>query len=112
MSPKHETLHFFGIGTLTRLKLNLYVRITPQVSSSHALKNFLLWGSFTKDYKVFTMVFTIISTFYFFETSYSHMIFLQVLIAINNTKLLNANYELKAPIITFYILEGKKWMNR
>jgi hypothetical protein len=35
------------------------------------------------------------------------MIFLQVLIAINNTKLLNANYEPKAPIITLYILEGK-----
>jgi hypothetical protein len=33
-----------------------------------------------KDYKVSTMVFTIISTFYFFEASYSHMILLQVLI--------------------------------
>jgi len=47
------------------------------------------------------------SHFFIFETSYSHMIFLQVLIAINNTKLLNANYEPKAPIITLYILEGK-----
>jgi len=26
-------------------------------------------------------------------------------------KLLNANYELKAPISTPYIFEGKKWMN-
>jgi len=39
------------------------------------------------------------------------MIFLQVLIAINNMKLLNANYELKAPSSTRYILEAKKWMN-
>jgi hypothetical protein len=29
----------------------------------------------------------------------------------NNMKLLNANYELKTPISTLYILEGKKWMN-
>jgi hypothetical protein len=26
-------------------------------------------------------------------------------------KLLNANYEPKAPIFTAYILEGKQWMN-
>jgi hypothetical protein len=26
-------------------------------------------------------------------------------------KLLNANYEPKAPIFTLYILEGKNWMN-
>jgi hypothetical protein len=73
-------------------------------------KDFSLWGSLTKDYNVFTMVFTIISTFYFFKASYSNMIFLQVLIATTNTKLLNANYQLKAPITTPYILEGKKCM--
>jgi hypothetical protein len=28
-----------------------------------------------------------------------------------NMKLLNANYESKAPISTPYIFEGKKWMN-
>jgi hypothetical protein len=33
-----------------------------------------------KDYKVFTVIFTIISTFYFFKASYSHMMLLQVLI--------------------------------
>ncbi len=33
-----------------------------------------------KDYKVFTMIFTIISTFYFFKASYSHMMLLQFLI--------------------------------
>jgi hypothetical protein len=35
-----------------RLKSNLYVRTTPQGSSSHTLKDSLLWGSPTKDYKV------------------------------------------------------------
>jgi hypothetical protein len=29
MIPKHETLHSFGIGSPSCLKLNLYVRITP-----------------------------------------------------------------------------------
>jgi hypothetical protein len=33
-----------------------------------------------KDYKVFTVIFTIISTFYFFKASYSHTMLLQVLI--------------------------------
>jgi hypothetical protein len=60
------------------LKSNLYVRTTPQGSSSHTLKDSLLWA-LTKDYKVYTMVFTIISTFYFFKDFYSHMILLQVL---------------------------------
>jgi hypothetical protein len=41
----------------------------------------LLYGDHSpKDYKVSTMVFTIISTFYFFKASYSHMMLLQVLI--------------------------------
>jgi hypothetical protein len=57
------------------------------------------------------MVFTIISTFYFFKASYSHMILLQDLITTNNTKLLNANYKPKAPIFIPYVLEEKKWMN-
>jgi hypothetical protein len=39
------------------------------------------------------------------------MILLQVLVTTSNTKLLNANYEPKAPISTPYILEEKKWMN-
>jgi len=37
-------------------------------------------GSLTKDSKVYTMVFTIISTFYFFKDSYPHMTLLQILI--------------------------------
>ncbi len=57
------------------------------------------------------MIFTIIYTFYLFKASYSYMIFLQILRTTNNTKLLNANYEFKVPIITPYVLEGKKWMN-
>ncbi len=50
-----------------------------------------------------------------------HILFLQgffftydtstILDPINNMKLLNANYEPKAPISTPYIFEGKKWMN-
>ncbi len=95
----------------TLLKLNLYMKTTPQGSSSHMYKDFPLRGSLTKDYKVFTIMFIIISTFYFFKASYSHMIFLHVLIATNNMKLLNANYEPKAPISTPYILYQKKWMN-
>jgi hypothetical protein len=39
------------------------------------------------------------------------MIILQVLITTSNTKLLNANYEPKAPIFTPYILEEEKWMD-
>jgi len=39
------------------------------------------------------------------------MIFLQILMATSNTKLLNANYEPKVPIFTPYIFERKKWMN-
>jgi len=74
-------------------------------------KFFLLLGSLLKDYKVFTMVCTITSTFYFFKASYSHMILLQVLMTIIKTKLLNANYEPKVPISTPYVFEGKKCMN-
>jgi hypothetical protein len=37
----------------------------------------LFYGDYAlKDYKVSTMTFTIIFTFYFFKVSYSHMIFL------------------------------------
>ncbi len=74
-------------------------------------KDSSLWGSFIKDYKVFTMVFIIISTFYFLKAFYSHMILLQILITISNMKLLNANYKPKVPISTPYIFEGKKKMN-
>lgn len=39
------------------------------------------------------------------------MVFLQILIMINDTKLLITNYEPKALITTFYISKGTKWMN-
>jgi hypothetical protein len=69
-------------------------------------KDFPLWGSLTKDYKIFKMVFTNdLHIIYIFKTSYSHIIFLQVLISTSNTKPLNANYEPKVLIITPYILE-------
>jgi hypothetical protein len=73
---QHETLHSFRIGSPTCLKSNIYVKITSQGSSSHTPKFFPLWGSLTKDYKVYTMVFKIISTFYFSKDSYPHMILL------------------------------------
>jgi hypothetical protein len=64
-----------------------------------------------KDYKIFTMVFTIISTFYFFQGFlFTYDVFTNF-DPNNNMKLLNVNYEPKAPISTPYILEGKKWMN-
>jgi hypothetical protein len=99
MIPNMRLYIFFGIRSPTLLKSNIYVRTTPQGSSSHVLKDFALWGSLIKDYKASTMVFTIISTFFFLKASYSYMILLQVLITTNNTNLLKANYEL---------LEGKK----
>jgi len=73
---------FFGIGSPAHQKSNLYVRTTPQGSSPHAPKDSPLWGSLPKDYNISTMVFIIISTFYFFKASYSHMIFLQILIQV------------------------------
>jgi hypothetical protein len=45
---QQETLHSFGIRSPMCLKSNLYVRTTPQGSSSHVPKDFSLWGSFTK----------------------------------------------------------------
>jgi len=99
------------MGSLTRLKSNFYMKITPEGNSAHMYKDFLLWGSLTKDYKVFTIVFIIISTFYLFKVFCSHMIFLQVLITTNNIKSLNSNYEPEVPTSTFYIFEEKKWMN-
>jgi hypothetical protein len=103
----NEALHFFGIGSLTSLKLNLYVRTASQKNSSHASKIFSSWKSPNKSYKVFTIIFT----FYFFKTSYSCIILLQFSITTNNTKLVNANYEPKSLISTPYIFDEKKWMN-
>lgn len=110
MIPKYETLHSFEIGSSTYLSW-IFTWELHHMSSLDVPKYSPLWGSFTKYYTIFTMVFTIISTFYFFKTSYLYIIFLQVLISICNTKLLNANYELETPITTPYILERKKWMN-
>ncbi len=70
-------------------------------------KDFPLHGSLTKDYKVFYNSVHNNLHILFFKASYSHMIFLQVLITTSNTKLLNANYEPKATISTPYILEEK-----
>jgi hypothetical protein len=108
---QHEILSSFGIGSPTRLKSNLYVRTTPQGNSSHMFKKFPLWGSFSKDYNVYTIVFTIISTFYFFKDSYSHLIFLQVLIQLTTWSYWMQIMSPKALIFTPCILGRKKWMN-
>jgi len=71
-----------------RLKSNLYVRITPQGTSSHMPKDSLLWGSLNKDYKVYTMVFTIFIQGFLFTHDISISFD-----PTNNMKLLNANYE-------------------
>jgi hypothetical protein len=55
-------------------------KLHPKRVHHTRLKILLYWDHSPRDYKTFTMVFTIISTFYFFKASYSHMIFLQVLI--------------------------------
>jgi hypothetical protein len=104
-------LHYFGIGSPTHLKLNIYVRTTPQGSSSHALKDFPLWRSFTKR----------LLSFHNGIHNNLHILFLQGFLftynvstsldLTNNMQLLNANYKSKAPISTPYILERKTWMN-
>jgi len=105
---QQETSHFCEIASSTCLKSNLYVRTTPQVSSSHMLKDSPLWGSLTKRlhngiHNNFHSLF--LQGFLFtYDTSTS-------LDPIKNMKLLNANNEPKAPISTPYIFEGKKWMN-
>jgi hypothetical protein len=83
------------------------VRTTPQGSSSHAPKDSPLWGSLTKDYKVYTMVFTIFLQGFLFtyDTSTSFD-------PTNNMKLLNANYEPQKiqslPLI--YLKERSGWI--
>jgi hypothetical protein len=86
------------------------MKITPHRNLSHMLKDSSLWGSLTKDYNVSTMVFTIISTVFFFKASYSNMIILQVLIATSNTKLLNAIINLKLQSLPhIYLKEKSAW---
>jgi hypothetical protein len=105
-------LYFFLVIRSPRcLKLNLYVRTTPQRSSSHMPKYSFLWGSFTKRlyslnngiHNNFQILF--FQNFLFtYDTSTS-------LDSSNNMKLLNANYEPKAPIFTLYILKEKnEWI--
>jgi hypothetical protein len=74
-------------------------------------KNSPLWGSLHQK----TIKFS-----YWYSQSSPHLFFQGILFTYdastsldptNNMKLLNANYEPKAPISTPYILEGKKWMN-
>ncbi len=83
------------------------MKFTPQGSSSHELKHFPLWGSLTKDYKIYTMVLTIFLQGFLFtyDTSTSFD-------PINNMKLLNANYEAQKlqslPLI--YLKEKSGWI--
>ncbi len=83
------------------------MRTTPQGGSSHAPKDFPLWGLLTKDYKVYTMVFTKISTFYF----NSHMLLLQVLIQLTTWSYWMQIMSSKVPISTLiYLKEKNGWI--
>lgn len=44
MISKHETFHYFGIGTLICGKFNIYVRIALQRKFITHLKIIFLWG--------------------------------------------------------------------
>jgi hypothetical protein len=79
--------------------------------ASHAPKDSPLWGSLIKNYKIYKMIFTIISTFYFFKDSYPHMILLQVLI-----QLTTWNYRMQSVLQKFqslpliYFKEKNGWI--
>jgi len=60
-----------------------------------------------KNCKVFTMVFTIISTFYFCKASYSHMILLQVLIQLTTWNYWMQIMIQKLQFLPFIYLEEK-----
>jgi hypothetical protein len=61
-----------------------------------------------KDYKVSTMVFTIILTFYFFKAFYSHMILLQVLIQLTTLNYWMSIMSQKFQSLFFYIYLKEK----
>jgi hypothetical protein len=66
---------------------------------------------FTKDYKVYTMVFTIISTFYFFKNSYPHKILLQVLIQLTTWNYWMQSMLQKFQFLPFiYLKERSGWI--
>jgi hypothetical protein len=71
----------------------------------------LLYGDHSpKDYKVFTMVFTIILTFYFFKAFYSHMILLQVLIQLRTwnywMQIISQKFQ---SLYLIYLKERSRW---
>jgi hypothetical protein len=84
------------------------MKITPQNSLSHVSKDSPWWGSLTKR----------LQSFHSDIHNHLHILFLQGFLftydaftsldPTNNMKLLNANYEPKAPISTPYIFEKKK----
>jgi hypothetical protein len=74
----------------------------------HMRLKILFYGdSSPKDCKVCTMVFIIISTFYFFKASYSHMMLLQMLIQLTIWNYWMQNMRPKTPI---YLKERSGWM--
>jgi hypothetical protein len=68
-------------------------------------------GSLTKDYKGYTMIFIIISTFYFFKDSSSHMILLQILIQLTTwnywMQIISPKLQYLPPI---YLKERSGWI--
>jgi hypothetical protein len=75
------------------------------------LKIFLYGDHSPKDYKISTMVFTIISTFYFFKAFYWHMILLQVLIELTTwnywIQIINQKFQFLSLI---YLKERNGWI--
>ncbi len=83
---------------------------TPREFITH-LKIFLYGDHSPKDYKVSTMVFTTISTFYFFKASYSHVILLQVLIQLTTwnywMQIISQKFQ---PLSLIYLKERSEWI--
>ncbi len=92
-------------------KLNLYVRTTPQGSSSHMLKQFFLWGSFTKRLYSFDNGIQNNLHTLFLQASYSHMIFLQVLVLIQHEIIKCKLWAKNSNLYLFiYLEERSEWI--
>jgi hypothetical protein len=78
---------------------------------THTSKDSSLWGSFTKDYNVYTMEFTMISTFYFLKISHSYTIFLQVFIQLTTLSYQMQIMSQKLQSLPFiYLKERSGWI--
>jgi hypothetical protein len=111
-NPQTWNLTFFFNRIIHTPKVEFLCEIyNPKESSSHTLKDSPLWDHPPKTIRFYNGINNNLWIYvYFLKTSFSHMVCLQALITTSNTKLLNANFNSKATIITFYIFKGIKWM--